>query len=367
MSPRRRSNGKRGWPRNLYESEGYYTWRHPDSGARFGLGRDRQEAFDQAIEANAHLSGMAKKERLVDRLIGGDKPRTLAAWFTRYEEILDNRPKPLAENTRKTYRSNAKRASALFGADTKLRAITALEISDAIDGIAKAGQERTAQSLRSFLRDSLREAVVQGWIEKNPAGELKAARVTVKRARLTLDVLKAVYAAAPQVWLRNAIALALVSAQRREDVALARFADVREGAWWCEQGKTGARVILPLELRLNAFGMSLGDVMRQCRGTGVLSKHLIHQTTAYGNSPPGQPIWKDTISRRFTDVLAELKFDFEGKQPPTFHEIRSLSARLYKAQGNVNRQELLGHKSADTTLLYEDGRGEWVKVKVGTV
>jgi integrase len=170
-----------------------------------------------------------------------------------------------------------------------------------------------------------------------------------------------------QPWLKNAIALALVSAQRREDIASAQFPDFREGGWWCDQGKTGARIFLPLELRLHAFGMSLEEVVRQCRMTGVLSKYLIHQTHGRGNSPAGHPIWLDTISRQFTAKLATLNLDFEGKEPPTFYEIRSLSCRLYEAQGNVKTQDLLGHKSPETTRLYQDGRGEWVRVKVGTV
>lgn len=53
----------------------------------------------------------------------------------------------------------------------------------------------------------------------------------------------------------------------------------------------------------------------------------------------------------------------EGKTPPTFHEIRSLSARLYDEQG-IDAQALLGHKSPDMTAVYRDVRGaEWIEVK----
>ncbi len=74
----------------------------------------------------------------------------------------------------------------------------------------------------------------------------------------------------------------------------------------------------------------------------MLSKFLVHQTRPWGNSPVGSQIWVDTITRRFTDALTPLGLDFEGKTAPTFHEIRSLSERLYSEQGNVNTQELLG-------------------------
>lgn len=364
MSPRRRNSSRRGWPANLYERRGYYSWRNPITREEFGLGRDRASAFAQAIEANLHIAGLLKKERLVDRLVSGGKKRTLGVWLERYAEILAERK--LAENTRRHYRSLAKRAQEILGADTKLRAITALMVSEALGALAK-DHPRMAQALRSFLHESFREAVVQGWLDDNPVRTVRGPAVEVRRARLEFPVFMAVYERTQTAWLRNAMALALVSAQRREDIALAEFADVHDGAWWVEQGKTGARIAIPLELRLDVFGMSLEDVIRQCRRTGVVSPYLIHQTTARGNSPVGRRIWKDTISRRFSAELEALGADFGGKEPPTFHEIRSLSARLYKAQGNVNVQELLGHKSAQTTMIYMDGRGEWIRVRVGTV
>ena len=363
MTPRRRSSGKRGWPAHLYERKGYYSWRHPLTGEEYGLGRDRASAFAQALQANLHLSQTAQKETLLDRITGDGKPRTVAAWFTRYEELLADRE--LAANTRRSYKSMGARAVTLFEGDTKLKALTALQVTEKLEGIAKAGHERTAQALRSFLHESFRVACVQGWLDENPVRDVHGPKVHVRRARLTLEVLLAVYRSDIIPWLRNAIALALVSGQRREDVSHAAFADVREGAWWVEQGKGGSRLTIPLELRLNAFGMSLEEVVKQCRSTGVLSKHLVHQTEPRGNSPVGRPMWKDTISRRFSDALAALKLDFDGKEPPTFHEIRSLAARLYKAQGGVNVQELLGHKSASSTLLYQDGRGEWLRVSIG--
>lgn len=365
MTPRRRSNAKRGWPRGLLERKGYFSWVHPHTGTEYGLGRDRAAAFAQAVEANLKLAKVLERERLVDRISGDGKSRTVAAWFEKYETLLAKRE--LAANTRRGYKSMGARATTLFGSDTKLRALTALTVTDKLDEVAAAGQERTAQALRGFLHESFRTAIVQGWLDQNPVRDVRGTAVHVKRGRLTLGVFLAVYRSGIATWLHNAMALALVSAQRREDVALARFADVREGAWWVVQGKTGARIAIPGELRLDAFGMSLDEVVKQCRSTGVLSKHLVHQTAARGNSPVGKPIWKDTLSRCFSDAVTALKLDFDGKDAPTFHEIRSLSERLYSAQGGVNTQELLGHKNARMTEVYHDGRGAWVKVTLGAV
>ncbi|KGD73719.1 hypothetical protein HA49_10765 [Tatumella morbirosei] len=47
---------------------------------------------------------------------------------------------------------------------------------------------------------------------------------------------------------------------------------------------------------------------------------------------------------------------------PTFHEQRSLSERLYRAQG-LDTQKLPGHKSQKMTDRYNDDRGkDWVVV-----
>lgn len=53
-----------------------------------------------------------------------------------------------------------------------------------------------------------------------------------------------------------------------------------------------------------------------------------------------------------------------GRTPPTFHELRSLSERLYRDQG-INTQALLGHRHARMTEVYNDPRGaEWGTVKL---
>lgn len=41
---------------------------------------------------------------------------------------------------------------------------------------------------------------------------------------------------------------------------------------------------------------------------------------------------------------------------PSLHEIRSLSARLYRAEG-IDVQTLLGHKDPEMTSIYLDDRG----------
>jgi integrase len=301
-------------------------------------------------------------QSLVDR-ISGAQLQSWEAWLNKYEALLAARA--LKPNTRRTYKSLLGRARATFPGQIPVAQIGTRAAADAIDALIAAGHARMAQLFRAFLSDCFREAIAQGWISKSPMDVTRAVTVTVKRSRLSLEVFQAVYRADIPVWLRNAMALAIVSGQRREDISGAMFRDFKEGAWWVDQGKTGARLILPMALRLDAVGLSLEDVQRQCRATGVLSPYLIHQVRNYGNSPAGEQIWIDTITRRFSDAVVSLGASWGEKNPPTFHEIRSLSERLYKAQGNVNTQELLGHRDPRTTATYHDARGEWVRVAVG--
>jgi len=133
---------------------------------------------------------------------------------------------------------------------------------------------------------------------------------------------------------------------------------------WIERAKTGARICIPLSLRLERFEMNLDDVVRQCRTTGVVSHWLLHRIEKAKGARIGSHVHVDILTREFSAAVDKLGLDWGGKQAPTFHEIRSLAGRLYKEQGNVNPQELFGHKDPRTTAIYTDGRGEWVKVGV---
>lgn len=369
MSPRQRSKAKRGWPANLYERKGYYSWRHPDTGVEHGIGRDRAAAFTQAVEANIHCAGLAGRPRLIDRLTGSAE-RSVAKWNAKYQGMLAKAD--YATNTLRSYKSLGKRMVAMLKPDTPIGGVTALTLSEGLEELAVTeGKARLAQALRNYMRDSFREARVQGWYTlENPVLDTKLpVSVEVKRSRLSLDVFTQVYAATDLDWLRNAMALALVSAQRREDISKVQFRDFDDGGWKCVQsslkGPNRHRIYIPVELRLDAFGMSLGDVVRQCRRSGIASKYLVHQTAARGNSPLGQRIFIDTLSKRFAETLARLGIEWAEKEPPTFHEIRSLSERLYAEQGGINTQELLGHNDPETTALYHDNRGlDWVRIKV---
>lgn len=356
MAPRQRKDPR--LPAGLRERDGYYSWTSPIDGVEYGIGRNRRQAIEQALEANAHIAG--KRHTLLERITG--QAKTWAQWCDEFEKLLADRDaKP---NTHRIRKSQLKRLRTIFPGETPAAAIDTIGCSAAIDKLRAAGKARTAQAFRSFLIDCFDRMIAKGWRKDNPARVLDEVTVKVRRARLPLEAFQTLYRTTEIVWLRNAMALALVSGQDRDSVRNARFSDFRDGGWWNERAKTGARVFLPLNVSLDAFGMSLEDVLSQCRRTGIVSSHLIHQTQRAKGARLGKPMHIDKLTRVFSAELARLNLDWGGKSPPTFHEIRSLSARLHKAQGSVNPQELLSHKDPRTTAIYTDGRGEWVKVGV---
>lgn len=341
-------------PCGLRERDGYYSYVNPVDGREYGLGRNKRDSIAQAIEANAALR---KAPSLLDRITGADV--TWAAWCDTYEELLAKRER--SANTMRTHRSQLNRMRRSFKPDRAVKNISTREISEVLDAIEDEGKARAAQAFRSFLSNSFNRMIAKGIRADNPVKVTDKIEVKVKRSRLSLETFLRVYRQTEITWLRNAMALALVSAQDRDSCHHAKFSDFRDGHWWNQRSKTGARMMIPIDLRLEAFGMSLDDVMRQCRATCIVSKHLVHQTERAKGARLGTPMHVDMITRVFSSEIEKLGLDWGHRTAPTFHEIRSLAGRLYKEQG-LDPQALFGHRDPRTTAVYTDGRGEWVKV-----
>jgi integrase len=253
-----------------------------------------------------------------------------------------------------------------------------MHIADFLRKFEVEDKKRSAQAYRSLLKDVFETGCKAGWIDSNPVSNTSVDNVKVKRSRLTLGDLLAVYEEAKRdapTWVARAIELAIVAAQRREDVRDAMFSMHHDGKLWVEQEKTGARVRIPDSLRLEAFSLSVSDVIKRCRD-GVVSRYMIHHTKHAGRAKPGDKVRAATISQEFARCVRPAKaraiadgnnnlFAWKpGSTPPSFHEIRSLSARLYSIQG-VDTQSLLGHKSPSMTAVYKDSRGaDWVDVRI---
>jgi integrase len=360
MSPRKRHFRSNGLPDNLsLRADGYYVYTSPINRHQKGLGRDRLAAIKFARSANVEVQRM-RGELDGAAWVRGVTARSWGAWLDRFQELLDEKDSTKAtQNQRK---SLMKRARAQWPAQIAITEISVAMVADAIRALTKDGKPTMAQAYRSFLGKCFRSAIANGWRPDDPTAVTDVVIVRTKRARLSIDHARAILAD-PQTkpWLRNAIALALVTGQRREDIARSRRSDVREGCWWVHQRKTGNRVAIPTSIRLDILGMSLAEVLEQCRSTGILSPYLIHQTF---DRDRGKPVAIRAFTNMFTACVKRLGIDWGDKSPPTFHELRSLSKRLYDAQGGVDTKQLLGHRSDGAAAKYADARGEWVRVSV---
>ncbi|MFQ3394365.1 phage integrase Arm DNA-binding domain-containing protein [Enterobacter mori] len=341
-------------PKNLTyrKNDKAFYWRNPLTKKEISLGQiSRRDAVAQAIEANNYLSQNYSPVSLIEKLKGLDS-LTVSKWLERYAVLLQRRD--LAANTYKV------RANQLAMIEEKLggmilKEVETRHIAGFLDPWVSDGKNTMAAGLRSVLTDVFREAIVEGHITANPVTPTRTPSIKVKRERLELDSFQTIRKASEQlpVWFSLAMDLALVTAQRREDVATMRFSEIYDGRLHVIQQKTGAMLAIPLSLHLPSAGLRLGTVVDRCRL--VSRSDFLISAGIRKNSPDGR-IHPDGLTKKFV-AARNLSGQSFSDSPPTFHEIRSLSGRLYEAAyGKEFAQKLFGHKSEKMTEMYLDKR-----------
>jgi len=364
---RPRINSRKTFPPNLYvNAKGYYSWRDPDTKKTHGLGRDKAAAFAEARAGNA-LAASREKKSLVERIKQGEG-KTVNQWADEWLVIASKDPlgNPRAEKTIKNYKSNLRELRARCG-HLLVDEVTPKDIAVILNFYIEAGKLRMAEAVQTNLQELFRVAEVNGHIGvgKNPVASSETPKAKVKRKRLELDEFLKVHAAQKSHWGRLGMELALVSAQRRGDVAAMRRADIVDGHLQVDQRKSGGETKLgiPLSLRLDAVGWSLQEIIDRCRTAGLISPFILHHRRLGTHYAPGDPVQPDGLSEKFADALKLTDIEVEdGRTPPTFHEIRSLAIRLWTKQaGQEFAKALAGHRNMKTTLLYTDPRDSEVK------
>jgi integrase len=277
---------------------------------------------------------------------------TLSKWRKQYGRILETRElKPCTVQEKRRY---AKLLCRAIGPNKKLKKIRPLHIARAIRAVFAGGEEAKARRMLSTARDMFGEAAANGYLDRNPASNVKPHSCRVRRSRLSLDQWQATQKALAQgrvPWRRLFALLALVTGQRRSDLIKMRFADVWDRHLHIIQIKTGERIALPLSLKLKAVeGGSLDNVIRACRGYAPVGETLLRKST-------GEPLSGASLTKAWAGIFkATASWARTDRTAPSLAEIRSLSERLYSAQG-VDTQTLLGHRKASTTAIYHDDRG----------
>lgn len=289
--------------------------------------------------------------------------RTLAEWAEIYSKVV--RAKPIQDKTKQNRASYIRRIVDRLGR----RCIGSLRAHDFAAYINEIAAEHPHLARRMLIeaRDMLREAVAYGWIDRDPTVGVKTPRVKVIRRRLTFEQWQAIREWAERnspPWVPHLLTLALVTGQRRGDLREMRFSDV-----WDEvtptgpephlhivQQKTGERVAIPLSLRLDVLGQTVGEAIEACRQYAPAVANgdalMLRKTTGDAPVPPSMS-WRFEQARE--GALGE--HAEAGSSPSSLHECRSLSARLYANQGVTDVQTLLGHTDESMTDLYLNDRG----------
>lgn len=347
----------------------YWRYKHPITGKFHSLGTDEAEATAIAIEANKRLAEQQTRQimAITDRIsTSTGKAISTNTWLERYWKIQQERLKSgdIKENTIK---QKAKPVS-LLKERVGMKLISAVNVRDVaqiLDEYLAEGQPRMAQVIRSVLIDVFKEAQHAGEVPPgyNPALATKQPRRKITRQRLTLEEWQKIFDIADEnhKYMGNAMLLAIVTGQRLGDISRMKFSDIWDDHLHVEQEKTGSKIAIPLALRCNAINWSLRDVISRCRDYAV-SPYLVHFFRTTSQAERGAQVKPRTLTMNFSKARDRADIDWGQGTPATFHEQRSLSERLYKAQG-INTKDLLGHKTQQQTDRYHDDRGKgWTTV-----
>lgn len=242
----------------------------------------------------------------------------------------------------------------------KMKRIKPVHVASVVKDIWSTGAMFTARRVLIEAVDIFNEAVLAGVIDTNPAIHVKQLPAKIKRSRMTLEqweAMRSVAAASPP-WIGCMLQLALITGQRRADLQKMGPADIWDGHLHIIQQKTGTRLALPLDLRLDCVSLSLNCVVDECM-YGMPGPTFLRKSN-------GSPLSLGYMSTAFNRVFQSACGRWEAPgTAPSLHECRSLSERLYRAQG-VDTKTLLGHRRQSMTDQYNDDRGlhrgEWTRL-----
>ncbi|WP_440863004.1 tyrosine-type recombinase/integrase [Symbiopectobacterium purcellii] len=277
-------------------------------------------------------------------------------WTERYLTILEGRK--LKPKTMSEYHKYLKAVNAHLG-EFALQQVETKDIASFLNQWVKAGKVTMANRIRALLLDLFREAIAEGLLKSNPAEVTRNQRVDIQRERITLDEWRLIRKAADTLpaWVGPCLDLALVTGQRLGDIQALRWEDFKDGRLYIKQAKTGTMLAFSEATRIDCLNLCLADVLNQFSALNNGGAHIVADAKH-------KQFAAKTISAAFLKARRISGLIWERK-PPSFHEIRSLSARLYTDEkGKEYAQKLLGHKSSAMTDRYRDDRGaEWKQIE----
>jgi len=318
-------------PPNLYESKGYYKYKHPITKKWFHLGSNLEMATKETLQLNAIF--LPRSEN-IKRIIESEQYKNFGEFVDYFtESILPN--KNLAQKTIKDYLQKIPHIREHLGKKS-IENITVKEIAEFLSKYPPT----QSNYYRAVLSVIFKYAMAEGFTDKNPANLTLKKTIVKQRLRLSLKEFEIIKSHAPN-WLKNTMDLALITGQRREDIAKLKWDNIHDGFIWIQQHKTKNRIKINLSEELKAL------LIKCCKENEFVIGEI------KGNA------------ERITKGFAEAREKSGLETTATFHEIRSLSAHLYEENGIDKKQiqMLLGHTTEKMTEHYLEGHGEkWTEI-----
>jgi integrase len=165
----------------------------------------------------------------------------------------------------------------------------------------------------------------------NPCAGIKGHAEKGRDAYVEDDVYRAVHDAAEPA-LQDAMDLAYLTGQRPADVLKLRHADIKDGALWITQNKTGAK------LRIAVEG-ELATVLERIKGRKVAGLHLI-------NTARGQPMSLWTLKH----AVVRARLAAAEQHPKLAAAIKQFQFRDLRAKAATDKDEAAGISAAQEQL-----------------
>jgi integrase len=242
--------------------------------------------------------------------------------------------------TRRDNERELEKLEAVFG-NVPIDAIRPADVREYLD--IRGQQARTrANREKALLSHIFNQARAWGYTDApNPCAGVRGHRETGRDRYVSDAEYLAVWNAA-DADLRDAMDLALLTAQRPADVLKMNRADIRDGALWVTQNKTGKKLRIAITGDLAAVVDRVLNRSRKATGPALI------QTDA---------------GQRLTYAAMRSRFDKAREAAGVAFQFRDLRAKAASDTGDLSHaQRLLGHKTRNMTEHYTRDRiGETVE------
>lgn len=378
MSPRPRKRGSKDLPANLYVNKkngiNYFSYRHPHTGDRSGMGTNKLRAVDAARQLNQLL---IQDNNLVANVLKSADP--FSEYIEYYRDVILPAKRIKGFKLSVSFQKEAVRRCNVFIRELGHISFSAITQQDIADYLKTRSTAEVFNSHKTLLSQIFKQAISDGrQIQNFPEFILRADTEHTKRNRLSLDEYKTIYNCASKV-IRNAMELSLNSMQRRTDIKNWRFDyDRGDGFIYLIQSKTrkhgmSAYLRIPVNLPVSyskSGAKTLSELISNYRDEQVCP-YVVHQMPKRRGMKMASDkdhimqLTTDQLSKGFAEARDQAGVGKNSQHPPTFHELLSLGELLRKQQGWTLKQiqTLRGHTSEKMTMKYLDGQ-EWTTVDI---